>query len=167
MYFNLLSCNMIKWIPGVLVLMFFSCKQPKKDNPSSAVNEKIALMKTDQAFSDMSLNKGMKAAFIEYIDSNGVLLRSGHLPIIGASAIDFLIQQNDTSYSMSWQPQNAFVAQSADLGYTYGIYAVQPTTVDTVLYGTYVSIWRKQGDGKWKFVLDSGNEGIDSSYLQY
>jgi len=167
MCFNLLSCNMIKYLPGLLLLAVFGCKEAPKSNASSAVNEKIALMKTDQAFSDMSMAKGMKAAFIEYIDSNGVLLRSGHLPIIGASAIDFLIQQNDTSYNMSWQPQNAFVSQSADMGYTYGIYAVRPTMMDTILYGTYVSIWRKQADGKWKFVLDSGNEGIDSSYLEY
>lgn len=126
-------------------------------------DEKIALMKADQAFSEMSVAKGMKAAFIEYIDSNGVLLRSGHLPIVGASAIDYLIQQNDTGYTMNWEPRSAFVSQSADLGYTYGIYAVQPGTMDTVLYGTYVSIWRKQGDGRWKFVLDSGNEGIDTT----
>ncbi|RYY71468.1 MAG: hypothetical protein EOO13_03015 [Chitinophagaceae bacterium] len=120
-------------------------------------------MKTDQAFSDLSLAKGMKHAFIEYIDSNGVLLRPGHLPIVGANAIDFLIQQNDTDYTLNWQPQHAFVSQSADLGYTYGVYALEPKNLDTVLYGTYVSIWKKQDDGKWKFVLDTGNEGIDST----
>jgi ketosteroid isomerase-like protein len=31
---------------------------------------------------------------------------------------------------------------------------------DTVLRGTYVSVWKKQKDGKWKFMLDTGNEGI-------
>lgn len=138
------------------------CNEPAKKT-SSPVDEKIALMRADQAFSDFSLAKGMKAAFIEYIDSNGVLLRSGHLPIVGANAIDFLVQQDDTGYSMSWRPENAFVSQSADLGYTYGVYALKPNSMDTVLYGTYVSIWRKQGDGKWKFVLDSGNDGIDST----
>jgi ketosteroid isomerase-like protein len=33
--------------------------------------------------------------------------------------------------------------------------------VDTFFAGTYVSIWKKQPDGKWKFILDSGNEGIE------
>lgn len=152
---------MIKWTFAVWIIVLFGCKEPQK-NTSNAGNEKLALIKTDQDFSEMSVAKGMKAAFIEYIDSNGVLLRSGYLPIVGASAIDFLIQQNDTSYTMSWQPQNAYVSQSADLGYTYGVYMLQPSAVDTVIYGTYVSIWKKQGDGKWKFVLDSGNEGIDN-----
>lgn len=157
---------MIKRCLFVIAIAIAGCSQPHKD-ASDAVNEKIALMKTDQAFSQLSVEKGMKEAFIEYIDSNGVLLRAGHLPIVGANAIDFLIQQDDTGFVLNWQPQNAVVSKSADLGYTYGVYALQPNTVDTVIYGTYVSIWKKQGDGKWKFVLDTGNEGIDSTDFEY
>ena len=151
---------------GLLLLSMLSCQESEK-KAANQVDEKIALLKTDQEFSDMSVSKGMKNAFIDYIDSNGVLLRPGHLPIVGANAIDFLIQQDDTSYMLSWQPQKAFVSQSADLGYTYGVYAFQPHAADTTLYGTYVSIWKKQADGKWKFVLDSGNEGVDSTDFEY
>jgi ketosteroid isomerase-like protein len=157
---------MIKWIPVLFFTGIVGCKQPVKKTVSP-VDEKIALMRTDKEFSDMSVTKGMKEAFIEYIDSNGVLLRPGYLPIAGANAIDFLIQQNDTGYVLSWQPQQAFVSQSADLGYTYGVYAFQPNSVDTTLYGTYVSIWKKQADGKWKFVLDTGNENIDAADFDY
>lgn len=123
--------------------------------------EQNLLLETDKDFSQLSVQKGMKAAFIEYIDSNGVLLRPGKIPIIGAHAIDYLIQINDTSYSMNWEPQKAVVSESADLGYTYGLYAVHPNEKDTIMYGTYVSIWKKQKDGSWKFVLDSGNAGAD------
>ena len=80
--------------------------------------------------------------------------------IAGADAVDFLIQQNDADYTMTWEPRNAVVAQSGELGYTYGVYALRPSVKDTVIYGTYVSIWKKEKDGTWKFVLDSGNEGI-------
>ncbi|MFT3981829.1 MAG: hypothetical protein QM687_15290 [Ferruginibacter sp.] len=144
-----------------------SCRQPKEPKQLDLVSEKMALMQTDREFSEMSVAKGMKTAFIEYIDSNGVLLRADHMPIIGANAIDFLIAQNDTGYTLNWRPENAVVAASADLGYVYGIYAVHPSSIDTVLYGTYVSIWKKQQNGKWKFVLDSGNEGIDSTDFTY
>jgi hypothetical protein len=91
-----------------------------------------------------------------------VLLKPGRLPIIGANAIDYLIQQNDTAYTLNWQPHNAFVSKSADLGYTYGVYALHPKMIDTVFYGTYITIWKRQTDGKWKFILDSGNEGVDT-----
>jgi ketosteroid isomerase-like protein len=127
------------------------------------VAEKIGLLQSDKAFSDLSMQKGMKAAFLEVLDSNAVLIRSNYLPIVGANAIDYLLQQNDTSYSINWQPQQAVVSQSADMGYTFGIYAVRPKYQDTVLYGTYVNIWKKDVNGVWKIVLDTGNEGIDSS----
>ncbi|MBC7866668.1 MAG: hypothetical protein H7X88_03950 [Gloeobacteraceae cyanobacterium ES-bin-316] len=149
------------------LLMVLGCSKKKALPADHNVSEKIALLKTDKAFSEMCVQKGMKAAFVEYIDSNGVLLKLNHLPILGADAIDYLIEQDDTSYSLNWQPQNAFVSSSADLGYTYGVYALHPNNADTVLYGTYVSIWKKQGDSTWKFVLDSRNEGIGEDTLDF
>ena len=132
----------------------------QKDAKSTATADKREVLNADIEFSRLSEAKGMKAAFIEYIDSNGVLLRPNEMPIIGANAIDYLIQQNDTGYSLTWQPNGGDISVSGDLGYTYGIYAMRPASKDTVIYGTYTSIWKKQQDGKWKFVLDTGNEGV-------
>lgn len=150
---------MKKVVPLLVLVILFSCKG-KKELVVDQASLKMELMEADRNFSDFSEQKGMKAAFIEYIDSNGVLLRPNQLPIVGAHAIDFLLQLNDTSYTLKWQPHDAFVARSADLGYTYGIYALNPKSNDSTVYGTYVSIWKKQANGKWKFVLDTGNEGI-------
>ena len=147
-------------LPGVIIIfLLFSCNE-KKVAVADNAGERIKLIDADKAFSKLSEEKGMKTAFIEYIDSNGVLLKQNHPPIAGANAIDYLIQQNDTAFTLTWQPHNAVVAKSGDIGYTYGIYSFQPKSADTILYGTYVSIWKKQRDGTWKFVLDSGNEGI-------
>src|SRR5688572_17412455 len=130
-----------KYPLSLVVILFFlwGCKEEKQTGINLNA-EKIKLMETDRAFSKLSVENGMKAAFIEYIDSNGVLLKPGHSPIVGANAIDYLIQQNDTSYTLRWQPHNGFVSSSADFGYTYGIYALESKVADTVLYGTYVSI---------------------------
>ena len=143
-----------------IVMLLASCIFPKKKEPQADAFAKMEMMDADRAFSKMSEEKGMKTAFIEYLDSNGVLLRPNHLPIAGADAVDFLIQQNDTDYTMSWEPRNGVIAKSGELGYTYGIYALRPSTKDTVIYGTYVSIWKKEKGGRWKYVLDSGNEGL-------
>ncbi|MBS1496354.1 MAG: hypothetical protein JSU03_04690 [Bacteroidetes bacterium] len=146
--------------PILFFFLFFSCTSKKSPAIIDRSSEKMNLLATDKAFSDLSEKSGMKNAFLEYIDSNGVLLKPNQMPIIGANAIDYLIQANDTDFILKWQPQHAVVSKSADLGYTYGVYALQSKTKDSVLYGTYVSIWKKQEDGKWKFVLDSGNEGV-------
>ena len=144
-----------------LILFFTACNSPKKNNDSEQIN-KTALIAADNAFSKMSEEKGMKNAFIEFIDSNGVLLKPNHLPIMGANAIDYLIQQNDSAYTLTWEPYYADVANSGEMGYTYGIYELRPKSKDTIIYGSYTSIWKKQNDGKWKFVLDTGNEGISN-----
>ena len=142
----------------LLSLALFSCKNKKPSE--DAVDDKLKMMEADRAFSRLSEAKGMKNAFLDYIDSNGILLRPNHLPLLGADAIDYLIQQNDSAFTLKWEPKNGAVAASGDLGYTYGLYVLSPSTNDTVIYGNYVSIWKKQANGKWKFVLDSGNEGI-------
>ena len=114
----------------------------------------------DIAFSDLSRQNGMKAAFLHYIDSSGVLLRPGHFPIVGKDAQEYLQKINDSSFSLTWKPQSAELAASGDLGYTYVLYTYHDK--DTSFGGTYVSIWKKQADGSWKFVLDTGNPGVDS-----
>jgi ketosteroid isomerase-like protein len=137
-----------------------SCNFLAKKKPVSSAEDKQQLMNADLAFSKLSVEKGVKTAFLEYIDSNGVLLKPDNFPIAGADAIDYLIQMNDSAYTLQWKPKDGAVAQSGEMGYTYGVYALKPSVKDTIIYGTYVSIWKKQSDGSWKFVLDSGNEGI-------
>jgi ketosteroid isomerase-like protein len=148
---------MLRTIPVLLIavaLTLTAC-------PTSHINKEAAwrneIIKTDKEFSALSSKVGMKKAFIEFIDDDGVLLRPDHPPIVGASAIEFLSEQNDSSYTLTWEPATASVAASGDLGYSYGIYNLQ--LQDTLLHGTYVSIWKKK-EGKWKFVLDTGNPGL-------
>jgi len=147
------------FLPCLISVFLFTACKAKKEPGSEAPNKK-ELMEVDRAFSQMSEEKGMKNAFIEYIDSNGVLLRPNQMPIIGANAIDYLIEQSDTGFTLTWEPNGADIAQSGELGYTYGIYALKLNSRDTAIYGTYTSIWKKEKNGKWKFVLDTGNEGV-------
>lgn len=147
----------------VLSFLIFSiegCFFPNKNNTVGSEKNKTELMDADNAFSNLSAEKGMKNAFLEYIDSNGVLLRPNVIPIAGADAVDYIIGLKDEGYTMTWKPNDATVAVSGELGYTYGTYLLQPSAKDTVFYGTYVSIWKKQEDGKWKFILQSANEGL-------
>lgn len=155
---------MMKATPIFRLTLLFSlltlgaCIAHKKEINSDEARQ--SMIEADRAFSKLSETKGMRFAFMDYIDSNGVLLRPNTQPMVGANAIDFISQGNDTSYTMTWEPNGANVAQSGELGYTYGMYSIKPRNRDTVFYGTYVSIWKRQPDGKWKFVLDTGNEGI-------
>jgi ketosteroid isomerase-like protein len=147
--------NFVFSILACCALLLMSCKPKTKTVKAVSADE---IINTDKAFSEMSRKTGMKKAFIEYIDNEGILLRPNHPPIIGADAIDFLSQVNDSNYTLTWVPHGGEIDGCTNLGYTYGIYSLERK--DTVVRGTYVSIWKKQKDGTWKFVLDSGNPGI-------
>lgn len=121
----------------------------------------MEIMEVDRAFSKLSEQKGLKTAFVEYIDSNGVLLRPNSVPLTEGYAMDIISRSSDTGFTMTWAPKNGAVAASSDLAYTYGVYSYKQNNSDSVVYGTYVTIWKKQPDGKWKFVLQSGNEGVE------
>ena len=150
---------------SVLFILFFicliSCKTKKvTSEKEDRVSKNFELIEVDRAFSAMSQEQGMKSAFIDHLDSNGTILRSNQMPIVGANAIDYLIQQDDTEYTLGWDPRHAEVSESGEMGYTYGIYMMHPKQQDTVYYGTYTSVWKKQIDGKWKLLLHSENEGL-------
>ena len=150
----------------VATLFLSACFEQEDTHENDTAGIKLELMSVDRSFSEFSEKKGMKAAFIEYLDSNGVLLRPNNLPIIGANAIDYLIQQDDAGYTMTWNPVHADVSVSGDLGFTYGEYAIQlyagaeRIKADTVIYGTYASSWKKQQDNKWKLLMHTTNEGL-------
>ena len=142
------------------ILIISSCRNKKKvDDP--AIQLKVEILETDRAFSAMSQEKGLKNAFINFIDNDAVLLRPNRLPLEGGEAMDIIIRSNDSLSILTWEPKKASISKSGDLGYTYGVYSRKPRDEDTVYYGTYVTIWKKQPGGKWKFVLQSGNEGVE------
>lgn len=65
-------------------------------------------------------------------------------------------------FSLSWQPTNAEVASSGDLGYTTGSYELKMQAGGTPVNerGKYTTIWKKQADGQWKAVVDIFNSDV-------
>ena len=126
--------------------------------------KKEELLNIDKAFSELSEEKGMKFAFLEYAADDAVILRANSFPIKGKNAIaEDYKTFSDTGFILTWEPQYAEIAVSGELGYTYGIYTSTINDKEgnpTKNKGTYISIWKKDEKGRWKFVLDTGNEGL-------
>ena len=155
-----ITCHLTLAMIFLTICFAFSCNSNQHNPAEEKAAKSLELMAVDRGFSDLSKTEGMKAAYIEYIDSNAVMLRANHLPFVGANAIDFLIQQNDADYVITWEPRHAEVAASGELGVTYGVYMLHPKGMDTAVYGTYTNVWKKQLDGKWKLFLNTSNEGV-------
>ncbi len=138
------------WTILAVVILAGCCREQKSD-PS-------VLISTDEAFSRMSVEKGVNAAFIFYADDSVVKLRDGNFPITGKNEmVKFYRSRPDTGMILKWKPVRAEIGQSNDLGYTFGEWELSLKAKDTILYGNYISIWRKQADGSWKYILDAGS----------
>lgn len=62
--------------------------------------------------------------------------------------------------TLSWTPTKGEVIGAGDLGYTTGRSLFQskgPTGAVTERRGEYLTVWRKQADGSWKVVFDTGS----------
>lgn len=122
--------------------------------------EEFDLKDIDKQFSDYSIKHGLNAAFLKYIRKDGVILKENSMPIEGIKNVRELYKNADSGIQLSWETRYASVARSGDLGYTYGTFDLWKKSSDTHSYGTYVTIWKRNALGQWRFVLDSGNQGL-------
>jgi ketosteroid isomerase-like protein len=113
------------------------------------------LMSVDRAFNAMAQKEGLGKAFPAYAADSAVIMRQGNLmPVVGLAAIAEEYSKL-AGLQLSWEPVKAEIAASQDLGYTYGSYKVR--TGDAIRgHGVYVTIWKRQPDGSWKYVFDGG-----------
>ena len=120
-----------------------------------------SLIEADRAFSALSEKEGMIKAFLEYIADDGVVLRDNSYPSAGKSElVKYYEGKSDTSFTLTWEPLFEKLAEGGDLGYTYGIYTHTVNATGAISKGTYTTVWQKQSDGRWKWVLDTGNQGL-------
>ena len=63
---------------------------------------KKLLLSTDRAFSALSKEKGMNYAFMKYLASDGVLLRSNSMLIVGKGVIRNLNSADDKTFTLTW-----------------------------------------------------------------
>jgi len=143
----------------VLLMYFVRCFNSK---PVDAANEIEGILKADREFSDYSDKNGMKKAFELFGDETMVMLRENSMPVVGKTAFNDLYRDfDDAQMTLVWEPLFADVSQSGDLGYSYGVYTMTSKSDSlTNEKGTYLTVWKKNSDGDWKFVVDTGNEGI-------
>ena len=124
----------------------------------SSENAKNEILQTDRAFSELSKLKGVKDAFIQYAADEVIKPNPNKQPVVGKKALIESFENSKREFELTWEPLKADA--HGNIGYTFGNYFLKTKTVDmrdTTFYGNYVSIWKKQNDGTWKYVLDTGN----------
>ena len=142
----------------LVALLFLANLKPasaiQRDTPATLVNLEGQFMK-------VAATQG-SAGYMSFYAEDAVELPNGVDAIIGKDNIAPTMGFLDQGNKLTWKPDFSDIAASGDLGYTYGTYVFTSKDKDKdgkpiVEYGKYVTIWKKQSDGRWKVALDMGN----------
>jgi len=119
---------------------------------------KILLYNLESQFAKDVAAKG-GAAFALWAAPDAVMLGNGAAPVVGRVAIEKAANWLPNNYQLTWTPTDAMMGPSGDMGYTWGHFEgrskdANGNPVETS--GRYMTIWRKEPDGSWKFVMDAG-----------
>jgi len=122
-----------------------------------SVDPLTAMVATERAFSRMSEEKGIRESFTEFIAEDGILFRPG--AVFGKKWMrENPLPRSTTRPLLVWQPIFAGISRAGDLGYTTGPWQFKNDIKDAKFsaFGNFMTVWKKQPDGKWRFVVDLG-----------
>jgi ketosteroid isomerase-like protein len=116
------------------------------------------IIDAERAFARMAKETNTRAAFLAYLTVDSITFGQG--PHKGKAHI---LEKPAGDDLLEWEPAFVDVAASGDFGYDLGPWQFRRHRVDAspIAWGTFITIWKKQKDGKWKFVLDAGNQGLE------
>ena len=131
---------------------------PVRSGNSAAAGDAASIIRADSEFAESSSLLGPATAFADAVAPDGVVF-AGPQVLVGPRAIhDYYEQQRGTS--IIWHPTYAVAAGSRDLGFSIGESVVTsrgPSGAAVQRFGKYLTVWRRQPNGEWKFVVDGGS----------
>lgn len=122
-------------------------------DPVRGPGDPSELMRADSAFSAMSVAQGVKPAFLAYATEDAISFGGGPGMNEGRQAIGAAFDGFPSGAVLAWWPVAAVIAESGDLGCTVGEAKIESLKQ----YSKYLTIWKRQRGGSWKFVADGGN----------
>jgi ketosteroid isomerase-like protein len=113
---------------------------------SEVVNAEFSFAATAKAFT-------MKKAFLENMDSTAVVFEQGQI----LNGIEYWSKAAESPGKLLWHPAFNGMSQAGDLGFTTGPweYHAKPES-PVIASGQYTTVWKKNKNGEWKFLVDLG-----------
>lgn len=124
--------------------------------PSDAVR---VIVNEETRFAEHARDHGTRAAFLEFLADDAVMFDPA--PVKGKELWEKRAPDNS---SLIWSAAFAAVARGTDIGYDTGPWQWRKdkAAAEPDAFGHFVSIWKRQADGRWKVALDYG---IDHPHL--
>lgn len=119
-----------------------------------------AIRAADTDFAAMATKLGTGRAFGEFAAANAQIFSMPGEFITGPQAISEAFGPTTDESNLAWHPVAGEVAKSGDLGFTVGNAVFTGRRADGTperRYSKYLTVWKKQHDGRWRYVVDGGN----------
>jgi ketosteroid isomerase-like protein len=129
--------------------------QPKVD-----VNrEAYALLAVDREWSTKAATSTNIDSVLDFWTDDARVAMAGQPTVQGKAALREMVKGSLAipGFKISWTPDSAAVSASGDLGYTYGTNSVTAPDAKgklTTESGRYITVWRKNAQGRWQCVMD-------------
>ena len=123
--------------------------------PVWAADPADVLKEADRAFAALAAKEGPGRAFQAFGAPHVTLLNSAQPHVVP----DDFPKRFGPEDKFTWEPDEAQISAGGDMGYTMGhanIYGKDKEGKEVISHTRYVTIWRKQPDGSWKFIFDGG-----------
>lgn len=139
------------WKQTLSLMILSLLSLPVFAQPSGLQADLDAMVAAEHAFAKLAAEKGFKESFLTYIADDGVMFRP--LPM---KAKESLASRPNPPIQLSWFPSHAEIARSGEMGWTTGPAERRFEGNPEVGYGHFVTVWKKQADGNWRWVIDTG-----------
>jgi ketosteroid isomerase-like protein len=137
-----------------LIALFLLAATAQKPTTESPLHSMVA---TERAFSQASADKGTRDSFLMFIAEDGILFRPS--AVLGKKwLLEHPVPLVENRPLLSWQPTFAYMAAAGDMGYTFGPWEYKQSINDQKpsAFGHFITMWKKQADGAWRFAIDLG-----------
>jgi len=137
------------------VLLTANPDAPKLDKEK--FKAEVAAM--EDAFCAMGKSEGLLAAFKHFAAPDVSFIDTDPRQWRGQAAVDKRIGPDVPGQTLNWSAYYTDVSDDGSMGYNYGRYESRRLGTDgkeSVHTGWFLTIWKRQPDGTWKYVMDNG-----------
>jgi ketosteroid isomerase-like protein len=120
---------------------------------------KTEVARMEDAFCAMAAERGLLAAFQHFAAPDVAFIDTDPRQWRGPAAVLERIGPDQPGVKLTWSASFTDVSDDGTLGFNYGRYESRRTGPDgkeSVHTGWFLTIWKRQPDGSWKYVMDNG-----------
>jgi ketosteroid isomerase-like protein len=121
------------------------------------LKKEVAAM--EDAFCAMTKEKGVLAAFEYFAAPDVAFVDTDPRKFRGIEAVRERMGPDTPGAKLTWSAFFTDVSDDGTLGYNYGRYESRrpgPDGKESIRTGWFLTIWKRQPDGTWRYVMDNG-----------